>query len=134
MSLVNAVGNTVLSVPLLSTLIRNLPDDVRMQNFGVSTGVGTELSIPKFMAQSLKEVMTDYKGLTERYSSMGIPVSHSRVYSQMMDTLVTEGDLSAGGIASTLTKKMNDMGEFVGKYNGANVLTGFNRLFNAHIS
>lgn len=133
MSLVNAVGNTVLSVPLLSTLIRNLPDDVRMQNFGVSTGVGTELSIPKFMAQSLKEVMTDYKGLTERYSSMGIPVSHSRVYSQMMDTLVTEGDLSAGGIAYTLTKKMNDMGDFVGKYNGANVIIGFNRLLNAHM-
>lgn len=133
MSLVNAVGNTVLSVPLIGTVIRNLPDDVRMANFGVNNGMGVELSIPKFMAQSMREVMKDHKALFAKYEAMGIPVTHSRVYSQMMDTLVTEGDLTAGGIASKLTSQMNKMGDFAGKYNGSNILTGFNRLLNAHM-
>lgn len=133
MPLINAVGNTVLSVPLIGTVIRNLPDDVRLANFGVNNGFGIEMSIPKFMAQSMKDVMTDHKALFAKYEAMGIPVTHSRVYSQMMDTLVTEGDLTAGGLATKITNQMNKMGDFAGRYNGSNILIGFNRLLNAHM-
>lgn len=133
MPLINAVGNTVLSVPLIGTLIRNLPEDVRNANFGAFNGVATELAIPKFMAQSMGAIMKDHKSLFAKYEAMGLPISHSRVYSQMMDTLVTEGDITAGGIASKITSQMNKMGNFAGRYNGSNVLTGFNRLLNAHM-
>ena len=129
MSLINAVGNTVLSTPLIATTIRNLPDDIRMANFGVNSGVGVELSVPKFMAQSMQAVMKDNKALFEKYTAMGLPVTHSRIYSQMMDTLVTEGKIDS----TYLLNKINAMGDFAGKYNMSNALTGFNRLLYAHM-